>query len=458
MTIDLFAPNPATMLPLFVLVSAAACILLLDLRAAPRQVSGWMALASLILAAVLALLTAASGQSGVIHGMLGSDGLSTLFTLYFCGAGAAFVLRELPEPGTDSGPFAFVLFAISGALAIAQATHTLPLMIGLAILHVATTVLVGPQRGWSYPIVQSAALACVLFGTTLWYGASGTLSLDPPGEVQTTASNSLAALGIGIAIAGLSQWWGLEPWGAFQWAPHTGQAPTPRGLLIALILPGAAAAAMSRLSGALAGPWLAVLAVLGSLSLVVGYLRALCSYRIADMLHGIAAAQAGILALALVCRPAVGWAPFFYLLASNALSLLGLWAAISDGDTSSRDDVAGLGQKRPWLAAGATLCLLNLAGMSPLAGIAGQTALLQASTQEGYRWIWAPLAASSFAIWLLTARWILTLWIHLPQDRPWKRTAPEVTLIALLSAAGTLLAGLGTTRIWEWIDALVGGL
>jgi NADH-quinone oxidoreductase subunit N len=350
------------------------------------------------------------------------------------------------------------LFAASGALTVTQATHTLPLMIGLAVLHVATTVLVGPQRGWRYPVVQSAALACVLFGTTLWYGASGTLSLDPASEVQTAASNSLAALGIGITIAGLSQWWGLEPWGAFRWAPHTGQAPTPRGLLIALILPGAAAAAMSRLSGALAGPWLTVLAVLGSLSLVVGYLRALCSYHIAGMLRGIIAAQSGILALALVCQPTVGWAPFFYLLASNALSLLGLWVVISDGDTNTRDDVAGLGKRTPWLAAGATLCLLNLAGMPPLAGLTGQTALLQASTQEGHRWLQAPLAASSLPAWLWATRWILTFWVRLPQDRPQRRTSPEIALIALLSAGGTLLAGLGAARIWGWIDALIGGL
>ena len=68
---------------------------------------------------------------------------------------------------------------------------------------------------------------------------------------------------------------------------------------------------------------------------------------------------------------------------AGAFAVLSMISDKNDhGDDLER--FAGLGQKRPWLAAMMTLFLLSLAGIPPFAGFMGKILVFQAAIQTGY--------------------------------------------------------------------------
>jgi NADH-quinone oxidoreductase subunit N len=368
--IDVLLPsNAATLVPLLTLIGAATGILLLDVWGAPWQFSAWVSLASLVVATALTLIVVASGQGGAIQGMLGGDGAAALFTLYFCGVGGTTALISLGSAGIrDGGGYALLLFAISGALVVAQSTHMLPLAIGLTILHVALSALIGPGAAWRFLIAQGAGLASLLLGISLLYGATGSLRMDTVSEnlsrqANVGVTNPLAALGLGLTIGGLALPLGVMPF--HTWLPAACRKARPLGrLLLSMALPGAAIAALSRLGGAWLGRSRDLVATMGVLSILLGHWTALRSPAIEDALTGIWIAQSGILVLTALAGSTIGWTASLYILVSNGLNLACLWAVIVDVSREeehplSLAGIAGLGRDRPWIAGAVTFCLLN---------------------------------------------------------------------------------------------------
>ncbi len=456
------------LVPLLTLVGTAICILLFDLWGVPWRLAAWVSLTSLIIAPVLALIVIVSGQGGVVQGILSGDGISALFTLSLCGAGAATVLIGLGlvegVGRQQGGTYALVLFAISGTLIVAQAAHMLSLAMGLAILHVATGALVGPRTAWQYTILQGAGLACVLFGMSLLYAATGSMHTDMLVEelsrqTDVGVTNPLAALGLGLIIGGLTLPLGVAS--LHTWlASMLRETRTPGRYLVSCVLPGAAIAALGHFEQAWSEWLLALLSILGSLNIGLGYLLALRSSQIPEVLSGIVIAQSGVSTLALTAVPTTGWEVLFYVIASNGLSVTCLWAwAVGARPVDRRplivENIAGLGRHRPWLAGAATLGLLNLAGMPPLAGGMGQLALFRAVVAGGRGWAIFPAAIGVLLAWFMAGRWIWTMWMRPLQERTWLPVAPEIAVIALVTAGGALLAGTQAEAIMDWIANLV---
>src|SRR4029453_17130954 len=118
--------------------------------------------------------------------------------------------------------------------------------------------------------------------------------------------------------------------------------------------------------GALSGQWRPAVAVLAVVTMVVGHLGALGQGNVKRMLAYSSIAHAGYLLAAVVAAPQVAaQAVLFYLVAYASVNLGGfgglaaLWAA-RGGDPLSLDDLAGLAERRPMLAAALTLFLISL--------------------------------------------------------------------------------------------------
>ena len=466
MTTELPAASGTALGPLLALVAAAICILVFDTRRAPWRLAAWISLAGIAVAGALMLIVLLGGQGGVVQSMLNVDGATALFTLFLCGVGSSAVLIRLGIDHPHQGSaYALLLLALSGALIAAQSMHVLPLTLGLAILHVSSSALLGTRATWRYAIHLGASLASLLLGFSLLYGAFGTLRIEALAErlARLAATPALrdpvAMLGLGLVVSGVAPLLGVIPF--HTWLPGTtNRARVLGAALISMILPGAAIATLARLGGTWTGRPLAVLAVLGALSVGYGYLRALRAHRVRDAVAGVAIAQSGTLTMALGTVPTEGWSTLLYVLFGSGLHLACLWgmavnARRQDGAPLTIDDIAGLGQRRPWLATAVTLCLLSLAGAPPLAGAMGQLRLLPSIIAHGYGWAAGLAIAGNGIAWLLLFRWAFTMWMHPLPDRAWVPTSPEVPVVVLSAAIGTFAAGVYAGVVIEWIEQLI---
>jgi NADH-quinone oxidoreductase subunit N len=270
--------------------------------------------------------------------------------------------------------------------------------------------------------------------------------------------NPLATLGLGLIVGGLALPLAVAP--LYNWLARTLRgAQMPAGYLISGLLPGAALSAMCRLEPTWSERHLALLAILGSLNVGLGYLLALRSSQIVDTLSGILIAQSGSSILALTIVRTAGWNVLFYVTASSSLSLACLWALVinarqPDGQPIALEDIAGLGRRRPWLAAAVTLCLLNLVAIPPLAGGMGQIALYRAVATAGRGWVLTPAAIGRLLSWFLAGRWLRAIWQLPLVDRRWVLTTSEIAVVAILAAIGSLLGGIGVKPLLNWIATL----
>jgi NADH-quinone oxidoreductase subunit N len=453
-----------SLIPLLVLAGTTIGILLCDLWNIPWRLAAWVSLTSQVIAAVLALIVMVSGQGRVVQGLLRADGISALFTLFFCSVGTAAAFLGLGSgrdvPSQDVGSYALALLAICGALIVAQAAHMLSLAIGLAVVYVTTSALVGPSMARQHTIAQGVSVACVALGLTLLYGAAGTLDLGPLANQPTDqATNTLAALGRGLLLGGL-----IAPLATAISAPQDRKAPWEADLqgqyLVSLVLPGTACAALGRLQPIWTDQDLLILTIVGALSIGLGNLiavRPVASAR--EILLGVTFAQSGTFCLALAAIPQTGWQVLFYVILASGMSLTSLWALVvcarrGRAYPSNLGDLIGLGRHHPWLAGATTLCLLSLGGVPPLAGGMGTLALLRAVVSAERGWALAPAIPGILMVWLLIGRWSQVMWKKLPPDLEWRPAPPEAVAVALIAAGGTVFAGIWAYASMDWIASL----
>jgi len=140
-----------------------------------------------------------------------------------------------------------------------------------------------------------------------------------------------------------------------------------------------------------------VLWVLSALTMVVGNVIAIAQTNIKRMLAYSSIAHAGYILMAFVAygnpdvSPVSVAAGLFYLVAYT-LTNFGVWGVVialeaSEGKGLEITDYAGLGRKRPALAAAMTVFMLSLTGMPPTLGLVGKFYLFRAVLEGGFIWL-----------------------------------------------------------------------
>lgn len=457
------------LIPISTLISAALGVLLLDLLDAKPRLLAWVSLASMAVAPALALIIIFSDQGGLIQGMLSGDGPGALWTLLFCGIGGAVILLEWQRIEAWEGEsYALVLFAVSGALVVAQSTHMLPLTIGLATLYVSVDGLSHPETAWPDLLVHTVGLAFLAFGMALLYGSTSTLHLDRMADglqhqLVSGGLNPLSILGSGLLIGGLIVPLGIQL--LSKWSPETHRIAQRPEELVAILLPGAAVVALGRLAVIWPAHLDIILAIPGVWLAATGTIAALRARAIVAALHGIAIAQAGlVLTVPQGPMSAPAWGLMLYLFAGSSASLVGLWALATHihfgagqskpGRSRPLSSVTGLGRQHPWIAAAMTLCLLNLAGAPPLAVGIGHWHLYYSIIENGHHWLIWFMIGNAAGMWLLVARWLAAIWRNPPQEPEKADADPEIVILVLVCVVGVLLSGFYAETILNWLIRL----
>jgi NADH-quinone oxidoreductase subunit N len=397
------------LLPVLIVLGAAALVLLLDL--VPRIV-GRELLATVALAGVVgALLTVLSrwGRPGrAFHDMVVLDDFALFVSVVICYAAALVILLSidyLRRSGAESGEYyALVLFATAGMMLLAAAGDLVVVFLSLELMSLSLYVLAGlfkrelaaGEASMKYFILGAFAASFLLYGIALIYGATGTTNLDRIAAAAAgRAHDPLLAVGLGLLLVGFGFKISSVPF--HMWAPDVYQgAPTSVTALIATGSKAAAFAALIRvLMVALRGAqpdWTALLWVVAAVTMTVGNVAAIAQSNLKRMLAYSSIAHAGYMLVGLVAGGIAGAGGVLFYLLTYTFTTAGAFGVITlceraRGEAVEVGDYAGLARRHPALAAVLGLFLLSLIGIPPLAGFVGKFYLFAAAVRAGYLWL-----------------------------------------------------------------------
>jgi NADH:ubiquinone oxidoreductase subunit 2 (subunit N) len=178
-------------------------------------------------------------------------------------------------------------------------------------------------------------------------------------------------------------------------------------------------------------------------------------------MYSIAILQIGELLLCTALQPIADPTLLHYSLLVNGLLMACLWAALVNarrpsGERLLLNNLNGLADRRPWLAATLTLCLSSLAAVPPLAGAATRLYLGQTAVATGRPWLISLLALDIFGCWLMLVRFLISVWLRPTTERLWYPSTPEVATVASISSVALLVLGLYAQAVIGWLHYLIG--
>src|SRR5207245_7692330 len=179
------------------------------------------------------------------------------------------------------------------------------------------------------------------------------------------------------------------------------------------------------------GSWEPALAVLATITIVVGNVGALGQSSLKRMLAYSSVAQAGYMLTGVVVATRLGvQATVFYLavyVVMNMASFAVIVARERETDLGdSIDAVAGLGRERPWLAWPMTASMLALAGIPATAGFSGKFYLIDAAVSGGYTWLGGVIVVGSMISLGYYLPVVAQLWMRGAAAREQSPPAPPV--------------------------------
>ncbi len=416
------AMNWVAIYPEILLLVMACVVALVDLYVTcPRRTPTYLLTLGTI--AVVAVMHLAYFNAGVsagdkateyaMGGMVVSDPMGHLLAFFACIAVAVTLVYARPYAQSreilKGELFTLSLFTLLGIAIMVSGNNFLVLYLGLEVMSLSLYALVALRRdhaqsteaAMKYFVLGALASGFLLYGLSMMYGATGSLSLGQVFEAigKGEANRQVLVFGLVFIVSGLAFKFGAVPF--HMWVPDVYHgSPTAATLLIAGAPKIAAfGMAMRILVDGLIGlavDWQQMLAVLAVCSLVIGNLAAIAQSNLKRMLAYSTISQMGFLLLGLVpgvvhgntvsAANAYGSAMFYIL--TYVVTTLGSFGLIMlmarEGfEADSISDLAGLNQRSPLLAAVMAVFMFSLAGIPPTVGFYAKLAVLQALVSTG---------------------------------------------------------------------------
>ncbi len=471
------AMNYMAAAPEILLLVAALLIAMVDLWVSDPARRPTYYLTQLTLAAYAAMhfVAFSSGDSQLaLQGMFSADPMTHLL----CGVSSLAVMAVLllSRPYAQAREllkgelFTLSLFMLLGVAIMCGATHFLVVYLGLELMSLSLYALVALRRdhavsteaAMKYFVLGALASGFLLYGLSMIYGATGSLSI--PQVYATIATGALnpgvLVFGVVFIVAGLAFKLGAAPF--HMWVPDVYQgAPTAITLLIGTAPKLAAFAITIRLLveglWSLAFDWQQMLLVLSVVSLIIGNVVAIAQTNIKRMLAYSTIAQMGFMLLGLAsgvvngdAMPALNaYSSSLFYAVTYVMTTIGSFAMImllarQGHEAEQLSDFAGLWQRSPWYAAVMALLMLSLAGIPPTVGFYAKLAVLQALVATQLP-LYIGIAVAAVLLSLIGAfyylRVIKVMFFDAPAERAALQAPADVRALLSLSGVGVLLLG-----------------
>jgi len=372
------------------LLAVGAVALLLGGVIWSRERSTVLSLLSIVLlVAVIAVAIWQPAQGTLFNGAFIVDGFARYMKFLVLG-GSAFALilstSTAKSFGLDKFEYSIlVLLATLGMMVMVSANDLMSLYVGLELQSLALYVVAALRRddtkateaGLKYFVLGALSSGMLLYGASLVYGFTGMTQLDQIVGAVTAANRSIGLIfGMVFLLAGIAFKISAVPF--HMWTPDVYEgAPTPVTAFFAAAPKVAAMALIIRVVTVSFGPlthdWQQIVVFLSIASMVLAAFAAIGQNNLKRLLAYSSIGHVGFALVGLSAGTAVGVEGVAVYMAIYIAMTIGIFAAIlslrtTEGYVETIPQMAGLAQKRPFVAAIIAVIMFSFIGLPPLAG------------------------------------------------------------------------------------------
>jgi len=352
------------------------------------------------------------------YGMVRIDGFALLFRAIFLIAAAlaiAISIRYLDIEREQHGEYySLIMFATVGMMFLGSGYDLISLYIALELMALTFYVLVAftkrerrsNEAGMKYFLLGAFSSGILLYGMSVLYGVTGSTNLDTIGTgvgqalslVQQARPDDVVIglrpfLLLGMIALGAGLFFKVAAVPFHMWAPDAYEgAPTSVTAFLSTGSKAASFALYARIFFVALGPmqvdWAPLLGIVAALTIVVGNWAAITQENSKRLLAYSSISNAGYLLLAVIANNTYGNIGLVIYLIVYTLMNMGAFGVIISlrrrgiiGDNV--DDMTGLAQKAPGMAAMMTIFMLSLGGLPATGGFIGKYFLLWGLMQRG---------------------------------------------------------------------------
>jgi len=397
----------APLLPELIL-SIGGTILMMVAAFTGRRGSGvtsWLAIA-LLLGATVALIGAPSHAGPIFDGFVGADLFSSFGKAIIFPAAAVAIIAAHGwfERGTEhaSEYAVLIVFSAVGMSVMVSATSLVALYVGLELTSLSSYVLAAYRRtdersaeaGLKYFVLGALASGILLYGISLLYGFTGTMSFTGLAAAFGRGAPTLGLLfGLVFILAGLAFKVSAVPF--HMWTPDVYEgAPTPVTAFFASAPKAAAVLLATRLCVEGLGPatdaWRQIVIFAALSSIFLGAVAAFGQTNIKRLLAYSSINNVGFALIGLAAGGERGASSVLFYMAVYVVMTLGaflcvLWMRDENGQPVEEiASLSGLAQTRPGFAAAIAIFMFSLAGIPPLFGFWPKLVVFRAAIASGY--------------------------------------------------------------------------
>jgi len=451
-------------------LAVAACVVLLaDAFMGPkrRQFTGTLTLLLLVGGAALtARYGHVASRSVLFDGLYVADSLG--YVLKLCGfLFVAFALlysrSYLEERGLLRGEyFMLVLTALLGVFVLVSANNLITVYIGVELLALSVYALVAFDRdsgiaaesAMKYFVLGAIASGTLLYGMSMIYGLTGTLSLD---QLSTNLAggggHGLSAgviLGLVFIVVAVAFKLGAVPF--HMWLPDVYHgAPSSVTLFISTAPQiGYFALTFRLLAYGLHGAtaqWTQMLAALAVVTLLVGNVVAIAQSNLKRMLAYSTIANVGFIILGFVTGTPGGYTAALYYTLVYVLVALGSFGVIvlasrKGFEAEELEHYKGLYARDPLLALCMMMLMFSTAGVPPFVGFWAKLRIIQELWSTGHLWLVVIAATVSVIGAFYYLRVVKLMYFDASEGEPASARNTGVRVALALNAAAVLALGL----------------
>jgi NADH-quinone oxidoreductase subunit N len=466
--------NIASILPSLVLSVFGILIMVAEpfVSAAKKTALAWVALIGTI-AAMFAVIPMAANRGQWYSSLWIVDDYDIFLNVVFLIIAAITILMSadyLSRENMNHPEFyALLLFATAGMSMMAGSNELVMVFLGLEILSIATYVMAGFRRtdlksnesALKYFLLGSFSSAFFLYGVALIFGATGSTNLMGIAQALRSSNVPLSLVELSAALMMIALCFKVAVAPFHIWTPDVYEgAPTPVTGFMSVGPKAAGFAVLFRVFmtafPSIQGRWSSAIWLIAALTMVLGNVVAVVQPNIKRMLAYSSIAHAGYVAVALAAVSDRGVSAALFYLLSYSLMNLGAFAIVTmlsrrEDKLVNLSDYAGLGAKRPGLAAVLSVFLLSLAGVPGTAGFAGKFFIFRAALESRLVWLAIIGVATTVVSFYYYLYVIVQMYMREPTDEFADVRVPMSLKVALfVSVVGTLYLGILPTTVLEW--------
>jgi len=372
-----------------------------------RKADSFFACSMLTIGALLiaAMLVLAAAPGVGYNGQFSNDAFSTYAKVLLLAASALGIVLSLDynEHG-NLRRFEFpvlVLFASIGMMLMVSSSNLMTLYIGVELMSLSIYVLAAFARdelrsseaGLKYFVLGALASGLLLYGISLVYGFSGSMSFDKLAAALSDPAKASAGLIVGVVfmVAGMAFKISAVPF--HMWTPDVYEgAPTPVTALMGTAPKVAAMALLLRLMttpfGHLLAQWQQLIILVSIASMLLGAFAAIGQRNIKRLMAYSSIGHMGYALIGLAAGTPEGIRAVLIYLLTYVFMNAGTFACIIAMRRKGKmlegiSDLRGLGKTDPGLALALTVFMFSMAGIPPFSGFFGKYFIFAAAVNQG---------------------------------------------------------------------------